>query len=155
LCYFRFVVEQPYSAAGDDRTSIAVTHNCPAELVESIDFSITFSDTEGAYTIVDDDKARTLTGVDGLTADGLACGSLVAKTAAGSATAGDCGVWHPATDAALDWSYSYYVNLTDLFSATAADDATPVDDSDDATPVDDSDDATPVDDSDDATPVDE
>ena len=117
LCYFRFVVEQPYSAAGDSRTSIAVTHNCPAELIESIDFSITFSNTEGAYTIVDDDKSRDSDGylVD-LTKTSFDCGSLLAKTEAGSGDSSDCGVWHPAASDALVWSYSYVVNVADLFA---------------------------------------
>ena len=118
ICWFEFRVEQPFSGV-DERYSIAVTHNCPDALIESIEFDITFESDEGHF-IIDDHKE--LTRGDSLSATGLLCGALGAKTAAGSADAGDCGVWHPA-GALGEWGYSYRINLADLAAFFGGEDA--------------------------------
>ena len=86
ICWFQWRVEKPFEGI-DDRVSIAVTHNCPEEFIESIEFNLQPVLGSG-YTILDDDTDRSDIPA--------ALSSIVvkAKTAAGEGNDSDFGYWH-------------------------------------------------------------
>lgn len=128
LCYFRWVVEKPFPTL-DDRTSLSVTHNCPAEFIHSIDFDLDVEDVSGAFIVHDYDTAhhtQTDTGIHGI--------RLFAKTEAGEGDNQDFGFWHPKTEGDLPtWTYTYRIRYAgdDVVTSLGEHDYTTVDEAGD------------------------
>jgi len=128
FCYFRWVVEKPFEAL-DQRYSIAVTHNCPAELIHSITFDLDVEDVNGADIVHDYDTSHhteTDTGIHGIV--------LYAKTEAGEGDNQDFGFWHPRVDGTIpSWTYTYRFRYPgdDIVTPLGAHDYTNVDEAGD------------------------
>ena len=95
-------MEQPFEA--DDRYSIAVTHNCPWDIISSISFSLTWDPVEKGSVVVknydtNSTDAELVKGINGVV--------VYAKTDADWGIDQDFGIWYPKDDGVPGWSYSY------------------------------------------------
>lgn len=93
-CGFQVLCEKPFADIGVDRIALHFSQSCPPELVDHIDFVVTFPLVEGEQALQDSDLASKSPCLDQSLDESRECvdARLLQKTAEGSDSGNDLGL---------------------------------------------------------------
>lgn len=114
ICAFQWRLEQPFKTV-DERFALTVVQNCPTDIIEKINFVLTFPDHTDKVLLVDNHSALSDI-LDNTSIDFDVFAKTQSDTQDDTVADTDFGVWLENTDTTFSWTYLYTVFLNSSLS---------------------------------------